>query len=59
MKNITEKVEGCLTGAVMGTELSRVSSPTLRGMRGAQIPKALETKIDWEAVYKENEYQVW
>ena len=59
MKNIKEKVLGCLTGAVMGTELSRISSPKLRGTPGAKIPQALEAKIDWDAVYKENEYQVW
>jgi len=60
MKNIKEKVEGCLTGAVMGTELARIGGLTgLRGMPGSQVGAALETAIDWENLYKENEYQTW
>ena len=59
MKNIAKKATGCLIGAVMGTELSRIGSPKLRGTPGSEMPKALEAKIDWDNEYKENEYQVW
>jgi len=60
MENLKQKIEGCLTGAIMGTELGSVHAPRFGGLgSGPQIRAALDEKIDLDNVIIQPKSAVW
>ncbi|MCL1794050.1 MAG: ADP-ribosylglycohydrolase family protein [Oscillospiraceae bacterium] len=60
MDLLTDKIAGCLAGAVMGTEMGLVNMPLVGYVGSAkQVNEAFETAIDWDNAVVQAEHNVW
>jgi len=60
MENLKSKIEGCIKGAVMGSEIGTVHASRIGQIaNGVQLKNALEEKIDLDNIIIQQKYNTW
>jgi ADP-ribosylglycohydrolase len=60
MGKLNDKIEGCLAGAVMGTEMGLLNMPLVGyGGSAEQIEQALEAEINWDNIIVQPPHHIW
>ena len=61
MKNLNEKIEGCILGAVAGTEMGLLNMPGVGHVPGGgeQLKEIFEAEINWDNIVVQPPHHIW